>query len=59
MVNGIYFESSECHYSRLSLRADVRDMMNRMESLLLKCPAKDASGIREDRSVLQIAWAQN
>jgi uncharacterized protein (TIGR00269 family) len=33
MVNGIYTESRECPYAHLSLRADVRDMINRLENL--------------------------
>ncbi len=33
MINGIYAESRECPYARLSLRADVRDMINRLENL--------------------------
>jgi uncharacterized protein (TIGR00269 family) len=33
MVNGIYADSRECPYSYLSLRADVRDIMNRLENL--------------------------
>jgi uncharacterized protein (TIGR00269 family) len=33
MVNGIFTESRECPYAHLSLRADVRDMMNRLENL--------------------------
>lgn len=33
MVNGAFFPSRECPYADLSLRADVRDMMNRLESL--------------------------
>ena len=32
MVNGIFSESRECPYAKLSLRADVRDMMNSLES---------------------------
>jgi uncharacterized protein (TIGR00269 family) len=32
MVNGIFTESRECPYAPLSLRADVRDMMNGLES---------------------------
>jgi uncharacterized protein (TIGR00269 family) len=32
MVNGIFTESRECPYANLSLRADVRDMMNCLES---------------------------
>ena len=33
MVNGVFAESRECPYANLSLRADVRDLMNRLESL--------------------------
>ena len=33
MVNGVFTESRECPYAKLSLRSDVRDMMNRLESL--------------------------
>ncbi|HEX7445282.1 MAG TPA: TIGR00269 family protein [Methanothrix sp.] len=33
MVNGVFTESRECPYAQLSLRSDVRDMMNRLESL--------------------------
>ena len=32
MVNGIFFQSRECPYASLSLRAEVRDMMNALES---------------------------
>lgn len=32
MVNGVFTESPECPYADLSLRADVRDMMNQIES---------------------------
>ncbi|MFB3765033.1 MAG: TIGR00269 family protein [Methanotrichaceae archaeon] len=33
MTNGIYVDSRECPYAKLSLRADVRDMINRLENL--------------------------
>jgi len=33
MVKGAYTESRECPYAQLSLRADVRDMMNSIERL--------------------------
>lgn len=33
MVKGAFAESRECPYAQLSLRADVREMMNRLESL--------------------------
>jgi uncharacterized protein (TIGR00269 family) len=33
MVNGVFADARECPYARLSLRADVRDMMNSMENL--------------------------
>jgi uncharacterized protein (TIGR00269 family) len=32
MVNGVFAKSRECPYADLSLRADVRDMMNALES---------------------------
>lgn len=32
MVNGVFTEARECPYANLSLRADVRDMMNCLES---------------------------
>ena len=32
MLNGIFFQSRECPYASLSLRAEVRDMMNSLES---------------------------
>jgi uncharacterized protein (TIGR00269 family) len=32
MINGVFIEAGECPYARLSLRADVRDMMNRLEN---------------------------
>jgi uncharacterized protein (TIGR00269 family) len=32
MVNGVFAQSRECPYANLSLRADVRDMMNSLES---------------------------
>jgi len=33
MVNGVYSESRECPYAGLSLRADVRDMLNSLEKI--------------------------
>lgn len=33
MVNGVYADSRECPYAQLSLRADVRDMINSLESI--------------------------
>jgi len=33
MVSGAFFPSRECPYAYLSLRADVREMMNRLECL--------------------------
>lgn len=33
MVSGVYAESRECPYAQLSLRADVRDMINSLESI--------------------------
>ena len=33
MVNGVFADARECPYAKLSLRADVRDMMNSLENL--------------------------
>lgn len=33
MVKGVFTESRECPYAQLSLRADVREMMNRLENI--------------------------
>ncbi|MGV8089764.1 MAG: TIGR00269 family protein, partial [Methanothrix sp.] len=58
MVNGIYFESRECPYARLSLRADVRDMMNRMESLFPGTRQKTLQGFERIEELCRGDWAQ-
>lgn len=58
MVNGIYFESRECPYARLSLRADVRDMMNRMESLFPGTRQSTLQGFERIEDLCKEGWAQ-
>ncbi len=58
MVNGIYFESRECPYARLSLRADVRDMMNRMESLFPGTRQRIIQGFERIEELCKEGWAQ-
>ena len=58
MVNGIYFESRECPYARLSLRADVRDMMNRMESLFPGTRQSTLQGFERIEELCKEGWAQ-
>lgn len=58
MVNGIYFESRECPYARLSLRADVRDMMNRMESLFPGTRQRTLQGFERIEELCKEGWAQ-
>ena len=58
MVKGIYFESRECPYARLSLRADVRDMMNRMESLFPGTRQRTIQGFERIEDLCKEGWAQ-
>jgi uncharacterized protein (TIGR00269 family) len=58
MVNGVFTESRECPYAQLSLRSDVRDMMNSMENLF---PGIRQSTLRGFEKIAKIAggnWAQ-
>lgn len=58
MVNGVYTESRECPYAQLSLRSDVRDMMNSLENLF---PGTRQSTLQGYEKIAQIAgenWAQ-
>ncbi len=58
MVNGIYAESRECPYAKLSLRSDVRDMMNRLENLH---PGTKRSALKGFERMLELAggtWTQ-
>lgn len=58
MINGIYAESRECPYARLSLRADVRDMINRLEN---RYPGTKHSVLKGFERVMELAsseWTQ-
>jgi uncharacterized protein (TIGR00269 family) len=58
MVNGVYTESRECPYAQLSLRSDVREMMNSMENLF---PGMRHSAMQGFEKIAQMAgenWAQ-
>jgi uncharacterized protein (TIGR00269 family) len=58
MVNGVFTESRECHYAKLSLRADVREMMNSLENLF---PGTRQSTMRGFEKIARIAsgdWTQ-
>jgi uncharacterized protein (TIGR00269 family) len=58
MIKGFYEESRECPYANLSLRSDVRDMMNRLEDLF---PGTKRSTLDGYERVLEIAgdrWVQ-
>lgn len=58
MVKGIYVESRECPYAKLSLRSDVRDMMNRLENLY---PGTKHSAVKGFEEILDLAgdmWTQ-
>ncbi len=58
MVQGIYAESRECPYARLSLRADVRDMMNRFESLFPGSKQSTLQGFEKISEMAKGRWAQ-
>lgn len=58
MLSGIFFQSQECPYANLSLRAEVRDMMNILES---QFPGTRQSTVRGFESLAgreQGRWAQ-
>lgn len=58
MVKGIYAESRECPYAKLSLRSDVRDLMNRLENLY---PGTKHSALKGFEGILKLAgdvWTQ-
>lgn len=58
MVQGIYAESQECPYARLSLRADVREMMNRFESLFPGAKQSTLQGFEKISELANYKWAQ-
>jgi len=60
MVNGVFTQSRECPYADLSLRSDVRDMMNSLES---QFPGTKRSTLQGFEKIAEIAkkkgrWAQ-
>ena len=60
MVNGVFTESRECPYADLSLRSDVRDMMNSLES---QFPGSKQSTLQGFEKIAEMAktkgrWAQ-
>jgi uncharacterized protein (TIGR00269 family) len=58
MVNGVFSESRECPYANLSLRADVRDMMNRLESLFPGTKQSTVGGFEKMTARAQGSYAQ-
>jgi uncharacterized protein (TIGR00269 family) len=58
MVNGVFSESRECPYAGLSLRADVRDMMNRLESLFPGTKQSTVRGFEKMTARAQSSYAQ-
>ncbi|MCX6677054.1 MAG: TIGR00269 family protein [Methanothrix sp.] len=58
MVNEVFTESRECPYASLSLRADVRDMMNRLESLFPGTKQSTVQGFEKMARKEQGGYAQ-
>jgi len=58
MVNGIFFQSRECPYASLSLRAEVRDMMNALESQFPGTKLSTVKGFESMAQRMQGDWAQ-
>jgi uncharacterized protein (TIGR00269 family) len=58
MVNGVFTESRECPYANLSLRADVRDLMNRLESLFPGTRQTTMQGFERIAEMAGGDWAQ-
>lgn len=58
MVNGIFTESRECPYADLSLRADVRDMMNHLESGFPATKQSTVWGFEKIAAREKDRWAQ-
>ncbi len=58
MVNGIFFQSRECPYASLSLRAEVRDMMNSLESQFPGTKLSTVKGFERIAEVDQSRWPQ-
>ncbi len=58
MINGIYAESRECPYAKLSLRADVRDMINRLENLYPGTKQSVLKGFERFSELAGSEWTQ-
>ena len=58
MVNGIFFQSRECPYASLSLRAEVRDMMNALEGQFPGTKLSTVQGFERIAEVDQARWPQ-
>jgi len=58
MVNEIFSESRECPYANLSLRADVRDMMNHLESQFPGTKQSTVQGFEKMTKGAQGSYAQ-
>ena len=58
MVNGVFTESRECPYANLSLRADVRDMMNCLESRFPGTKQSTVQGFEKIATRAQADYAQ-
>ncbi len=58
MLNGIFAESRECPYARLSLRSDVREMMNRLENLFPGTKQSTMQGFERVSELGKGKWAQ-
>jgi uncharacterized protein (TIGR00269 family) len=56
MVNAAFTESRECPYAQLSLRADVRDMMNRIERLFPGTRHSALQGFEEIAEMAKGRW---
>jgi uncharacterized protein (TIGR00269 family) len=57
MVNGVFTESRECPYACLSLRADVRDMMNDLECLFPGTKQSTLQGFERIAGIDHGKWA--
>ncbi len=58
MVNEVFTESRECPYAQLSLRADVRDMMNCLESRFPGTKQSTVQGFEKIATRAQADYAQ-
>ncbi len=57
MVKGVFAESRECPYAKLSLRADVREMTNNLESLFPGTKQSILIGFEKISGIVRDGWA--